>query len=144
MKKFTVMALMMMVLSMGTMFAQNRGGNHMNNNNGRPHVEQKAPGKNNNRNHDDRRYTTPKHGYHHNVAPRPHASHHAPVVHHDCSYCTPHHACSAHRVVVHHRAPVVHHSAPVVHHHNCSSNTAAVAGAAVVTGLVLGAIMASN
>lgn len=130
MKKFTVMALMMMVISMGTMFAQNRGGNH--NNNG-PRVEQRAPGKN--------YHKAPKRGDHHNVAPRTHASHHAPVVHHDCRVCTPHHVCAAHRpIVVHHDSrPVVH----ATHRHDCG-NTAAIAGAAVVTGLVLGAIMASN
>lgn len=141
MKKFTVMALMMMILSMGTVFAQGRGGNHNDNNNGRPRVEQRAPGKHNDKNkkHNDKK--APKHNDHHYVAPRPHASHHAPVVHHDCRHCTPHHVCAAHR-----RPVVVHHDPrPVVHttHHDCG-NTAAIAGAAVVTGLVLGAIMASN
>lgn len=131
MKKFTVMALMMMVLSMGTVFAQGRGGNHNDYNNGRPRVEQRAPGRDN--------HKAPKHKDRHHIAPRPHASHHAPVVHHDCRHCTPHHVCAAHRPVVHHNPrPVVHTS-----HHDCG-NTAAIAGAAVVTGMVLGAIMASN
>lgn len=141
MKKFTVMALVMMVLSMGTVFAQNRGGNHNDYNNGRPRVEQRAPGKYNDKNkkHNDKKGH--KHNDHHYAAPRPHASHHAPVVHHDCHACTPHHVCAAHRPVIH-RAPrpVVHTS---THRHDCG-NTAAIAGAAVVTGMVLGAIMASN